>query len=96
VKVNLPKYTDGCDADPEKVACDYPPYPLNKVVSSKFASSGSPAYDLVKAFNWTNDDQNLVAKYIAQDQMDPDDAAKKWIDDNPDKVDAWLKAAGVS
>jgi glycine betaine/proline transport system substrate-binding protein len=96
VKVNLPKYTDGCDADPEKVACDYPPYPLNKVVSSKFASSGSPAYDLVKAFNWTNDDQNLVAKYIAQDQMDPDDAAKKWIDANPDKVDAWLKAAGVS
>ena len=28
--------------------------------------------------------------------MDPDDAAKKWIDDNPDKVDAWLKDAGVS
>jgi glycine betaine/proline transport system substrate-binding protein len=96
VKVDLPPYTEGCDADPEKVACDYPPYPLNKVVSSSFADSGSPAYDLVKAFNWTNDDQNLVAKYIAEDQMDPDDAAKKWIDDNPDKVDAWLEAAGVS
>ena len=96
VKVDLPPYKEGCDADPEKVACDYPPYPLNKVVSSSFADSGSPAYDLVKAFNWTNDDQNLVAKYIAQDQMDPDDAAKKWIDATPDKVDAWLKAAGVS
>jgi glycine betaine/proline transport system substrate-binding protein len=96
VKVDLPPYTDGCDADAEAVACDYPPYPLNKVVSSKFAESKSPAYDLVKAFSWTNDDQNLVAKYIAQDQMDPDDAAKKWIDANPDKVDAWLKAAGVS
>jgi glycine betaine/proline transport system substrate-binding protein len=96
VKVDLPPYTDGCDADAEAVACDYPPYPLNKVVSSKFAESKSPAYDLVKAFSWTNDDQNLVAKYIAQDQMDPDDAAKKWIDDNPDKVDAWLEAAGVS
>jgi glycine betaine/proline transport system substrate-binding protein len=96
VKVDLPAYTDGCDADAEAVACDYPPYPLNKVISSKFADSGSPAVDLVKAFTWTNDDQNLVAKYIAQDQMDPDDAAKKWIDANPDKVDAWLKAAGVS
>jgi glycine betaine/proline transport system substrate-binding protein len=95
VKVDLPPYKKGCDADPEKVACDYPPYPLNKVVSSSFAESGSPAFDLVKAFTWTNDDQNLVAKYIAEDQMDPDDAAKKWIDDNPDKVDAWLKAAGV-
>ncbi len=28
--------------------------------------------------------------------MDPDEAAKKWIDANPDKVDAWLQAAGVS
>ena len=92
VKVDLPPYTEGCDADPEKVACDYPPYPLNKVVSSDFAESGSPAYDLVKAFTWTNDDQNLVAKYIAQDGMDPDEAAKKWVEDNPDKVDAWLNA----
>ncbi len=91
VKVDLPKYTPGCDADPTKVACDYPPYPLNKVVSKDFADSGSPAYDLVKNFNWTNDDQNLVAKYIAQDQMDPEEAAKKWIDANPDKVNAWLK-----
>ena len=71
VKVNLPKYTPGCDADPTKVACDYPPYPLNKVVSKDFAGSGSPAYTLVKNFNWTNDDQNLVAKYIAEDGMDP-------------------------
>ncbi len=91
VKVDLPPYTDGCDADPEKVACDYPPYPLNKVVSSTFMDSDSPAADLVKNFQWTNDDQNLVAKYIAQDQMDPEDAAQKWIDANQDKVDAWLK-----
>lgn len=91
VKVDLPPYTEGCDADPEKVACDYPPYPLNKIVSTEWVKSGSPAVDLVKNFNWTNDDQNLVAKYIAEDQMDPDDAAKKWVEDNQDKVDAWLK-----
>ena len=24
--------------------------------------------------------------------MAPDDAAKKWVEDNPDKVDAWLRA----
>jgi len=96
VKVNLPKYTPGCDSDPTKVACDYPPYPLNKVVSKDFADSGSPAYTLVKNFNWNNDDQNLVAKYIAQDQMDPEEAAKKWVDANPDKVNAWLKGTGVT
>ena len=91
VRVDLPKYTTGCDADPAKVACDYPDYDLDKIVSAKFAKSGSPAYDLVKKFHWTNDDQNTVAKYIAVDKMTPDAAAKKWVDANRDKVDAWLK-----
>lgn len=90
VKVNLPAYTAGCDADPEKIACDYPDYDLDKIVSKKFADSGSPAYDLVKNFTWTNDDQNLVAKYIAEDKLSPEAAAKKWVDANKDKVQAWL------
>jgi glycine betaine/proline transport system substrate-binding protein len=89
VKVNLPAYAAGCDADPAKVACDYPPYDLDKIASAKFMSSGSPAADLVKNFTWTNDDQNQVAKYIAEDKMSAEDAAKKWVEANPDKVQAW-------
>ncbi len=42
-KVSLPTYTTGCDADAaEELACDYPVYNLNKIVSAKFAKSGSP------------------------------------------------------
>ena len=93
VKVNLPPYTDGCDADPAKIACDYPKYDLNKIVAAKFVEANSPAYKLVKAFQWTNDDQNVVAKSIAEDKMDPEQAAQKWVDANPDKVNAWLQAA---
>ncbi len=93
VKVNLPPYTEGCDADPAKIACDYPEYELNKIVATKFVEAGSPAYKLVKAFNWTNEDQNQVAKSIAEDKMDPEQAAQKWVDANPDKVNAWLQAA---
>lgn len=88
--VKLPEYTEGCDADPAKVDCDYPPYALNKLISTQFAESDSPAVDLIKNFEWTNDDQNLVASWIGQDGMSPDDAAAKWIEDNQDKVDAWL------
>jgi glycine betaine/proline transport system substrate-binding protein len=90
VNVSLPAYKPGCDTDPAKVACDYPEYKLNKIVSTKFATSGSPAYTLIKKFNWTNEDQNLVAKYIAEDKMTPDAAAKKWVDANADKVKSWL------
>lgn len=91
VKVKLPPYAAGCDAVPAKVACDYPAYKLDKIVSKRFADSGSPAYELVKNFNWTNDDQNQVAKYIAVDKMKPEDAAKKWVEANRAKVDAWIR-----
>ncbi|WP_338682497.1 ABC transporter substrate-binding protein [Streptomyces acidiscabies] len=91
VKVNLPAYKTGCDANAEKIACDYPVYDLDKIVSVRFEKSGSPAYHLVKNFTWTNDDQNIVAKYIAVDRMTPEAAAKKWVEANRGKVDAWLK-----
>jgi glycine betaine/proline transport system substrate-binding protein len=90
VRVALPPYTPGCDADAAKVACGYPDYTLNKVVSAKFAESGSPAVAVVKNFAWSNDDQNAVARDIAAQNMKPEDAAKKWLDANPDKWKAWL------
>ena len=90
VKVNLPPYVDGCDADAAKVACDYASTPLQKVVSKEFVDSGSPAYQVVHKFTWSNDDQNVVARYIAEDKMAPEAAADKWISENPDKVKAWL------
>ena len=90
-RVQLPPYKEGCDAVPAKIACDYPPYKLNKLMSKKIAESDSPAVGLLKNFTITNDDQNLVSTDIAEKKMDPDAAAKKWVDANPDKVDAWMK-----
>lgn len=90
VQVKLPPYTDGCDADLEKVACDYPAYDLNKVISTKFANEGGDAATLVKNFNWTNDDQNLVADYITNQNMTPDEAAAKWVADNEPVWKAWM------
>lgn len=89
-KVSLPAYTDGCQDDEKAVACDYPETELKKVVSTEFMESGSPAVGLVQNFQWTNDDQNLIAKYISEDGMSPEDAAATWVSDNPDKVEAWL------
>jgi glycine betaine/proline transport system substrate-binding protein len=91
VKVNLPKYTPGCDSNPAKVACDYPLYHLNKVVSKTFADSGSPAFQLIKNFKWSNSDQNAVAKMLAVEKMSDDAAAKKWLAANPSVVSKWLQ-----
>ncbi|MFI6480119.1 ABC transporter substrate-binding protein [Nonomuraea sp. NPDC050663] len=89
VRVNLPAYTEGCDADPKKVACDYAELDLDKIVSKKFADTGGKAYDLVKNFSWTNADQNQVAMDI-NDGMTPEEAAKKWIEANATKWQAWI------
>ena len=89
-RVKLPPYTDGCDADAKKIACDYPEYVLDKIVSKTFADSGGAAYTVIKNFQWTNDDQNLVSDYITNQNMTPEQAGRKWVDDNADKVKAWL------
>ncbi len=90
VHIELPAWTQGCDSDPTSIKCDYPPYHLNKVVSTKFATSGSPAAALIAKFNWSNDDQNQVAEYITGENMSDDAAAKKWLDANTAKWQAWL------
>ena len=90
VKVNLPAWTEGCDADPNTVACDYPLYKLNKIVATKFAETGGDAYTLVKNFSWTNEDQNLVADYITNQSMSADEAGDKWVADNEAKWSAWM------
>jgi glycine betaine/proline transport system substrate-binding protein len=90
VQIHLPAYTPGCDADLKKVACDYPPYILNKIVRTKFMDTAGDAATFIKNFKWANADQNSVADAITNKAMSPEDAAKQWIDANPTKWAAWM------
>jgi glycine betaine/proline transport system substrate-binding protein len=95
-EVQLPERTPDCkdDAkaggDPEQYKCAYDQTIIEKLFSKKFAESGSPAFDVLKKMKLTNEDQEAVAKAIAGDKVDPEKAAQDWIEQNPDKVDAWL------
>ncbi|SEM16828.1 ABC transporter substrate-binding protein [Nonomuraea pusilla] len=82
VKVNLPPYAVGCDRDPAAVACDYPPYLLDKIVSRGFAERGGKAYELVRNFTWTNDNQNAVASNMINKRMTAEEAARQWVAEN--------------
>ena len=86
-RVELP-YTEGCDADPAKVACDYAETTEEGREQGLHGRRRSGA-SLLEKFSWTNEDQNLVAKYITSDGMSPEDAAAKWVEENPDKVAEW-------
>jgi glycine betaine/proline transport system substrate-binding protein len=95
IEVQLPKRFAGCKDDAKsggnvnQYKCAYDTYPLNKVFSAKFAKSGSPAYTFLKKWSWSNDDQNLVAKWIAGDHVNADKAAEKWVKANQAKVKKW-------
>lgn len=50
------------------------------------------AYQLLDNFYWEVDDMNAVMAMFGQDDsVEPRDAAKEWIADNRDKVDAWME-----
>ncbi|WP_373893772.1 glycine betaine ABC transporter substrate-binding protein [Virgibacillus sp. CBA3643] len=48
------------------------------------------AYQILDNFYWESDDMNSVMIDIEQNDMEPEEAAQKWIDNNRDKVDEWL------
>ena len=70
--------------------CAYENTIIDKAMTRKFATSGSPAVGVIKRWKWTAIDQNTVANMIAGQHMDPDKAAETWVKANPAKVKAWL------
>ncbi|KMS93193.1 MULTISPECIES: ABC transporter substrate-binding protein [Streptomyces] len=89
-EVKLPPYKEGCDADAAKVACAYPHTPLQKYLNADFAKSGGKAAAFLKKFRWTTQDQNDVSLMIAEQKLDPREAAKKWVDSHPAVWKKWL------
>ncbi|SFY40556.1 ABC transporter substrate-binding protein [Streptomyces atratus] len=89
-EVELPAYKEGCDADPEKVACAYPHTPLRKFLNARFADGGGSAAEFLKKFRWTTQAQNEVALLIADRKLSPEEAAERWVRKNESVWRAWL------
>ena len=95
-EVALPERTADCKDDAKEggdvnqYKCAYDVTIINKIFSKRFAESGSPAFDVLSKMKLTNEDQEAVAKAIAGDKKDPEDAAKEWVDANQDTVQGWL------
>jgi glycine betaine/proline transport system substrate-binding protein len=89
-EVQLPPYSDECYEDLSAVACAYPDVELPKYLNADFAENGGDAAEFLRNFNWTTEDQDYVAQLIQSEGMDPQDAAQQWVEENPDKVEAWL------
>ncbi|CAM3765419.1 ABC transporter substrate-binding protein [Nocardiopsis rhodophaea] len=94
--VEFPEYEEGCADDEDDVSCGYPDYDLNKIFRKGFVEENSEAYQLLKNWKWTNDDQNQVAEMIAQQEMDREEAAQKWVEENKDVWESWIPESAKS
>ena len=97
VEVKLPARGKNCQDDgtvkapTQDFRCAYSAYPLEKVFSSKFVKSGSPAVAVLKRWHWpTNADQNMVSSWIAGQHMSPQSAAEKYVKSHMSVVNKWL------
>jgi glycine betaine/proline transport system substrate-binding protein len=87
-RVKFPKsnWLDAADADG---TTDYPDMPVYSLATPKLMNSDSSFANLIKNFQWSNEDQDQVSKSLV-DGLSSEEAAQKWINSNKDKVKEWI------
>ena len=98
--VEFPKWEDGCDKDPTKgpnkealYDCGNPATGyLRKVAHYEMTVKWPTAYCVLSNISFNNAQIAQMAKYVDTDEMEPEDAAAKWLEENRAVVDPWIKA----
>jgi glycine betaine/proline transport system substrate-binding protein len=91
-EVGLPEYSDACYATAAEggVACDYPADELFKIAWSGLKDAAPDAYALLKAMNYTTEDQISMVAAVEIDGKTAEEAAQAWVDANEATWSAWL------
>ena len=93
-EVALPPYSEECYAKAETggIDCDYPPDNLLKIVWAELDTEAPEAYEFLKNFTLTNDDQIAMLGAVEVDGQSVEEAAQAWVDANESTWRAWLPA----
>lgn len=91
-QVELPPYSEECYAgvDSGGVACAYPSDELFKIVSAQLQEQAPDAYEFLKNFNYSTEDQIQMIAAVELDGKTPEEAARAWVETNEDTWMAWL------
>lgn len=89
-QVELPPYSDECYEEVSQIDCGYPEDVLMKVFNAELPEKAPEAYELLSNMQLTNEQQNEVAAMIEVDDMDPEEAAEAWVEDNEAVWSEWL------
>ncbi|RME49162.1 MAG: glycine/betaine ABC transporter substrate-binding protein [Caldilineae bacterium] len=91
-QVQLPPYSDECyaKADSGGVDCAYPSDELFKIFSGKLKDKAPDAYQLLKNFNYSTEDQIAMIAMVELEDKTPEEAARAWMKDHEATWKAWL------
>ena len=91
-QVELPSYSDECYAKAESggIDCAYPADNLFKIFSAQLEDKAPDAYQLLKNLNYSTQDQITMIAAVDEAGQSPEEAARAWIEANPDKWQAWM------
>ena len=94
VQVKLPDITPECEeslaSQDGAYACDYPVDELYKAANAGLEEKNPAAFALLSKMQLTTEQQSEIAGFVERDGLTPEEAAKKWVDANPDVWQAWL------
>jgi len=92
-RVSLPEYSDECYAKASSggVDCDYPADTLFKIVWAGLKDAAPDAYNLLRNFNYSTDDQIAMIAAVEVDGKSIDEAAAEWIAANESVWQGWVK-----
>ena len=99
--IEFPTYFDGCKDDASKGPnpdathdCGNPPNGyLKKAAWDGMKDKWPAAYDALTAISFTNPQIAEMAKLVDVDELEPEEAATEWLDNNPD---IWKPWAGLA
>ncbi|KAG2379277.1 hypothetical protein C9374_007416 [Naegleria lovaniensis] len=94
-RVYLPSYSEDCrkqsNIERGLVDCDYPPTTLSKIQTDAVLKLPQQVQIFLKKFKYQSADQIQMMGDIYYKQMDPRDAACKWLKNNTALWMSWLK-----
>ncbi|MGU9951146.1 MAG: ABC transporter substrate-binding protein [Gammaproteobacteria bacterium WSBS_2016_MAG_OTU1] len=96
--IEFPEWDPKCTEDPswglnseEVYDCGNPKGGYLKIgVHKEFPNTHAGAYKVLQKISFSNLDVAIMAKLVDIDDMEPEDAADKWLEDNAGKWQAWL------
>lgn len=98
--VEFPEWVDGCDKDPSVgpnpdalYDCGNPATGyLRKVAHHDMTNKWPSAYCVLSNINFNNAQIAEMAKFVDTDEMEPEDAAERWLEENEGVWQPWVSA----